>query len=55
MSYIEIAEMQRLINMGARVAIFHLIFKYDGKWPEGIIQLLNDELADYKEADHGLV
>jgi len=54
-SHIDQAEMQRLMNIGARYAIYHLIFKYDGKWPEGMIKLLKDELADYKEADHGLV
>ena len=53
MNHIDQAEMQRLMNIGARVAIFHLIERYS--WPDGCVKIFNEELDKYKEADHGLV
>ena len=52
-SDIDQAEMQRLMNIGARAAIFRLIYGYN--WPEGCVKILSEELVKYKEVDHGLV
>ena len=53
MNHIDQAEMQRLMNIGARAAIFNLILSYD--WPKESMDQLSTELDKYKEADHGLV
>lgn len=52
MNHIGEVEMKRLINMGARAALFDLIAR--NPWPKECLEVLRRELAKYKEADHEL-